>query len=296
MTKRRMAHAVAVWVFGLCMSVFLIAVWGRSVVGDSDELARSLAPLSDSFAVVDLFTDWLTDEMIETGVDPSVVESAAAEAARTPEVRHAADLFVVELISAAAAVDQKDAVVDVASLLAPAAPAIASALSESLSEPVPPAQVATIIEHLDPLVIHEGRPPLVGPASPIATRLGTAAVLAMVVILCSGWVAVVTADERAEELRRLFNRIALGGLSFGVLLLIGSWIVSPIGGRAPVSETIGLIAGSKWIVPMVVGGVAAAGGIGVAVYVRRYFTPVGEFPPADESPTPAQERSPTPSG
>jgi hypothetical protein len=153
------------------------------------------------------------------------------------------------------------------------------------------AQVAEIIEHLDPLVIHEDRPPLVGPASPIASRLGTAAALAMVLIVGSGWATVATADDPPVELRRILNRIALGGLSFGVLLLIGSWIVSPIGGRAPVSETIGLIAGSKWLVPMSVGALAAAGGVGVALYVRRYFTQVGESPRPDGSPTPPQEPS-----
>ncbi|MGB7861106.1 MAG: hypothetical protein WBM90_11465, partial [Acidimicrobiia bacterium] len=69
MSFRSAATATSGWVFGLAVTVMLISLWGRAVVVDTDALADAAAPLSGSATVIEMFTDWLTDEFVDNGID-----------------------------------------------------------------------------------------------------------------------------------------------------------------------------------------------------------------------------------
>jgi hypothetical protein len=122
-----------------------------------------------------------------------------------------------------------------------------------------------------------------------ATRLGTAALLAVLALLGLGYGFVSLSEDRLSAVRSLLTRVALGGLSFAIFLKLGSWVLDPSGGRAPVQASISAVAGSKWAVPLALA-VAAAAVAGIVYLVRRRLRPFGpdgpdgRFEDTDERP------------
>lgn len=257
------------WVFGLSVTIFLISMWGRAIIVDTDTLAESLSPLSGSAPVVSLISDWLGTELLEAGANPDVVDGTVDVVVAQSEVAEALSRLVAEVILAAGSPTPGEAVVDAARILRPAAPAIAETVTVSSGSPVSPADVTRVLDQIDPLVVRaSGDPAPIGPSSPIAGRLSTAAVLALVMMVIAGWGAVRLADERAVAVKGLLTRVSLGALSFAVMLRIGSWVLSPTGGRAPISSTLSGLFESKWLVPLAIGVIAGVGA-GVMWGVRR---------------------------
>ena len=255
------------------------------MVVDTETLAESMAPLSGAVPVVDLVAGWLGEEMSDAGVERALVDSAVGNIMETPGVSHALDRLVVDVVLAAGSTDRGGAEVDVAAVLRPALPEITEALGTSVGAVIPPARVAAVIDGLDPLVVvREDSRPHLGPSSPVATRLGTAAILGLITMTLSGAASAASAPDRMVEMRKLLTRLALGALSFGVLLRIGSWVLSPTGGRAPVSSALSELAGAKWLVPVFVAVIAGAASLGVR-YARR-LRRLGVSPRSDGLPTP----------
>jgi hypothetical protein len=242
------------------------------VVVDTDELAESLTPLAASDAVADRFSSWLEQELVASGVEAPAASTAAAQVLVHPEVGPILEQLVAEGVEAAASADPSGSSVDVASILMPAASQITAGLNEA-GVPVSSAQVEAAIAGLDPLVIRDPADrPFVGVSSPLASKLGTAALLAVVLMIGSGWAYAAFSPDPMAALRNLLTRFALGALSFAVFLKIGSWIVDPSGGRAPVRESFALVADSKWVVPLTLG-LASLGAAGVAWLFKRRIRP-----------------------
>jgi hypothetical protein len=172
--------------------------------------------------------------------------------------------------------------VDVAAILLPSSAEIAAGLSDA-GVPASTAEVEEALAGLDPLVVREPfQEPLIGESSPLASTLGIGALLGLLLMLVAGSAYVLASPDRGRALRGLLTRFALGALSFAVLLRIGAWIVDPEGGRAPVGESLALIADSKWVLPMANGlGALAVAGVGFAV--RRRVRPVEASPARPES-------------
>jgi hypothetical protein len=283
------------WAFGFSLTILLIALWGRAVVVDTDRLADSLAPLSDAGAVVDVFAGWMADELIESGYAPELVDPAVEHMLDASVTAEALDSFVGEVVDAAASTDPAGSSVDMAALFAPAVPEMAIGLG-SIGITAPASDVASVVAGLDPMVIRgPDAPSFVGAASPAAARLGTAALLATLGLIVFGYLSVAMSEDRVTAVRELFNRVAVGGFGFAILLLIGSWITDPRGGRAPVSETVSAIASSKWMVPLQVG-VAAAVVAGAIYVTRRLVTREEGSHSAGGPPTPPAERQLSRSG
>lgn len=258
------------WAFGIALSVMFLALWGRSVVADTDTLAESLSPLAGSATVTDFVSGWMADELVESGADPATVRPTVDFFFESSSVGATIDQLVGEVIHAAATNGPGGSRVDMAGLMAPTVPELTVGLS-GMGYPVSQAEVAEVVAGLDPLVVREaGDRPVVGPHSPTAARLGTAALFGFLGLLVFGFGVVRLSDDRLVAVKGLLNRIALGGLSFAVFLRLGSWVLDPSGGRAPVQATLSELAGSKWLVPL---GVAlAAGSIAGAIYLgRRWF-------------------------
>jgi hypothetical protein len=268
MMFRRVSRSTLAWLFGVSLSVLLLALWGRSVVADSDTLAESLSPLSESSLVSQYLTTWMTEELVGSGVEPDRVMPTVEYILGSSAVGATLDQFVVEVVEAAASMDPNGSSVEMAALVSPAIPDISVGLA-ALGEPVTEPEVAEIVTTLDPLVIREpGDRPLVGHGSATVARLGTAALLAVLALTIFGYGFVTLSEDRLGALRELANRVALGGISFAIFLRLGSWVLDPRGGRAPVQATLSALAGSKWSVPLqmaLVGGVLA----GVFYLVRR---------------------------
>lgn len=234
------------WAFGLAVSVLLIALWGRAVVIDSEALGDTLAPLSHSGLVTGFLTDWMADQLTDSGVD----EPALRQVLDASAVGGSLDRFVGEVVGAAASTDPAGSSVDMAAILDPAVPELTSGLV-GMGYPVSEGQVAALVAGFDPLTI---RPPgtmaLIGPGSPTAARLGTAALLAVFAMVVFGAGVVGLSEDRIAAVRSLATRLAVGGLSFAVLLRLGAWVVDPSGGRSPVPSTLSALADSKWLVPL----------------------------------------------
>jgi hypothetical protein len=270
-------------VFGLASTVLLVGIWGRAMVIDTDQLAESLTPLAASDAVAERISTWLESELVGTGLDGPRASIAADQILTHPRVGPVLEELVAEGVEAAASADPGGASLDVAAILVPATGQITSGLNEA-GVPVTTAQVETALARLDPLVIREPSDrPFVGASSPLASNLGTAAMLGLVLMMLAGSAYVAMSIDRMRALRSLLTRFALGALSFAVLLRIGAWLVDPEGGRAPFRESFALLADSKWIVPMNFG-LVSLGAAAIARMLRRRVRPGAESHSGHEPP------------
>ena len=290
MKTRAFTKSALGWAFGMAVSILFLALWGRAVVVDTDTLAESLAPLAETNIVRDYVADWMAEEMVDSGADPAMVEPTVENLLESSSVGGALDQFVGEVVFAAATTDPAGSVIDMAGLFGPTVPELTLGLS-GLGYPVSEGHISEVVAGLDPFVVRRpGSEALVGPNSPTAARLGTAALLALLGLVIFGVGVVALADDRVAEIRMLLNRVAIGGLSFAVFLRLGSWVLDPSGGRAPVRSTLSELAGSKWFVPLQVALVAAV--VAGSIYVgRRWLRRQGAFRSIDEPPTRQQGQS-----
>jgi hypothetical protein len=266
--SRHFALGVAAWVFGLAATVLLGGIWGRAVVADTNELADTLSPLAASELVAGRISAWLESELTSVGATEAEAGAVAGQILAHPSVGPVVEELVAEGVAAAASDDPGNTSVDVAAILSPATGQITAGLNEA-GVPVTEQQVGDVLSGLDPIEIRDpADEPLVGAQSPLATSLGTAAVLGGLLMLLSGSAYVVMSRDRRIAFRSLVTRFALGALSFAVILRIGSWLADPEGGRAPLRESFAHLADSKWMVPLTIG-LAAAG----AAVVLRIFWP-----------------------
>ena len=277
------------WVFGISLSILFVSLWGRAVVIDTDTLGESIAPLAGSTMVVDVVSDWLTDELVESGADPAMVDPAVDYFVHSPAMGSALDVFAAEIVSAASSSEPSGSSVDMRDMLLPAVPDVTAGLS-SLGYQISESEIEDVVAGLDPLVIRDPESSaLVGPASPTASRLGTASLLAALALVATGWWYVALSPDRLAALRSLLNRVAVGGLSFALFLRLGSWAVDPGGGRAPLAETMSNVAASKWHVPMQTAVVAAILGL-AAFLARRHLKREAASRSAVGRPTPREEQ------
>lgn len=260
----------------MSVSILLLSLWGRAVVIDTETLAESLSPLARSGIVVDYVSDWMAEEMVQSGVEPELVEPTVDYFLGSTSIGRTLDQFTTEVVHAAASTDPGGASIDMAALIYPTVSELTLGLNE-LGYQVSEGMVSEVVQGFDPLVIRQpGAGAIIGPASPTAARLGTAALLATMGILVFGAGFVALSEDRVTGVRNLATRGAVGGLSFAVFLRVGSWVLDPDGGRAPVPETLSELAGSKWAVPLQVAAVSAL--IAGSIYVgRRVVKRVGVF-------------------
>jgi hypothetical protein len=271
--SRRFALGVAAWVFGLAASVFLGGVWGRAVVVDTTELADTLSPLAASEMVAGRISDWLESELVTVaGISESEADLVAARILANAAVGPVVEELVIEGVEAAASQDPGDTSVDVAAILVPSAAQIAAGLNGA-GVPVSEDQVGLALSQLEPIEIRDpADAPLIGADSPLAGTLGTAAIGSALLMVLAGAAYVAMSTDRARAFRALVTRFALGALSFAVILRIGGWLADPEGGRAPFRESISLLAGSKWMIPLTIG-LAAAGASVILRILRRRIRP-----------------------
>ena len=289
MNWAKLWNTTATWLFGLSVTILFLALWGRAVVVDTDELANSVAPLAESSQTFDLIADWATEEFLEAGADPALVEPTVTYLLDSTAVGGSLERFINQVVEAAASSHPAGSSIDMKALLTPLIPDLAAGISE-IGVPVSIDEVTLIVNDLEPLVIREpGAGAIVGSSSPTASRLGTAVLFASLSIVVLGYSIVVLSEDKFSAFRELLTKVAVSGLTFAVLLRVGSWVLSPSGGRAPIADTLANLADSKWSVPFQVA--LIAGGLALMIYlVRRRLTPVGVSPEPDVSTRPQEEQ------
>lgn len=264
---RRYALPVVLWVYGISVTVTLISLWGRVVIVDTDLISLAAEDASRAGPIAEQIGRWLGGQLRDVpGVDPTTADELATSMVGDPALQETLDRLVRDVVRAAAA-PEGEATVDVAGILSPAVPAITDHLRER-GLPVTEEVVGSYVASLDPLVVREpGEEPVVGAESGTARSLSIATVIGLGLMLSSGLAAVRMAEDRRAMVRSLFHRLALGALGFAVIFQLGSWILDPGAGRAPVRSAVSRLVGAKVWLPLVVA--AGAAGAGWLLRVRR---------------------------
>lgn len=258
---RRYALPVSLWFYGVAISVTLVSIWGRAVVVDTNLMAQAAADASSSALVADQVERWLAEELADVpGIDRGTALEVASDTVSDPTVVAPIETLVGDFVAAAAVPRGELAVVDVASALAPAVPAITASLAaQGLA--VDEGTVASYVGSLDPIVVRDPDvAPAVGAGSSAARSLYLATVVGVVLALVSGATAVRLSEERRAMVRSLLTRLAVSALTFAIMFRLGAWVLDPGAGRAPVRTAVSRLAGAKLWLPVavaVVAGVAA---------------------------------------
>jgi hypothetical protein len=264
---RRYALPVVLWVYGISVTVTLISLWGRAVVVDTNLISLAAEDASRARPIAEQIERWLSGQLRDVpGVDPTTADELATSMVGDAALQETLDRLVRDVVLAAAA-PEGQAAVDVAGILSPAVPAITDHLRE-WGLPVTEEVVGSYVASLDPLVVREpGEEPAIGSESGTARSLSIATVIGLGLVLSSGFAAVRMAEDRRAMVRALFHRLALGALGFAVIFQLGSWILDPGAGRAPVRSAASRLVGAKVWLPLMVA--AAAAGAGWPFRARR---------------------------
>lgn len=276
MLARARALTVALWVYGLAISIFLASVWGRAVAADTDLVADAAAVAANSGLVAGRVEQWISGELAGVpGVGGDQAAAVAAETVGHPDVEGALAVMVREVVAAAAAPTGRATPVDVASIFMPAVPALLASLEDQGID-TDEATVSAVVASLDPLVVRAGDgPPLVGEGSQTVRSLTLATALALALVLLSAGAALWMADDRRQMRRSLLTKVAVSAFSFAVMLQVGAWIIDPGGGRAPVRSAVARMVGAKVWLPVLL---AAGAGAGAWAARRRSLRPGAESP------------------
>lgn len=251
--------STVLFIYGLAITVTLISFWGRAVVSDVGLLTRAAEQAAASEVIANQIEQWVADELTRIpGVDAERAGELSAGVASEPTLSEALDRLVGAVVVAAAT--PGGAEVDVADTLAPAVPEVTSLLAQRGVE-IPAEAVAVFVAGISPLQIGdtESEPP-VGAESSSARSLTVASVVGLVFLAAAAAAAMYLSEDRRKMGRDLSARLAWSSVAFALIFRLGSWIVDPSGGNAPVRSAARTLLSAKsgvFIVAAAVSGAAA---------------------------------------
>ncbi len=262
--------AVALWCYGLSITVMLVGLWGRAVTTDGGALAEAAAEVTSAAVVSDRVVAWVLDAAAADGVEiPAEAEEPVLAVLAEPAARHLLEGIVERLVTAAMASPGEVIVVDLAGDIAAVMPQLRAAAAE-LGEPEAVRVVEEIAAGLEPIRLETG------PASPMGAGLSSArAALRAAAVIAGGSAAglaalsMVLSSERRRTARSLAVRSALSGIGFAAMLRLGSWALDPVRGGSDVGPSLrraaSVLTGSSLHVPLIVG----LAGFGASLALRR---------------------------
>ncbi|MEZ5174954.1 MAG: hypothetical protein R2823_01955 [Acidimicrobiia bacterium] len=270
-STRRGVLSIAMWVFGLSVSMLLVGLWGRSVVVDRQTVADATRVVVDADLARERIRGWITGAVTASqDLDSGQVNEAVDAVSDRPEVAAAIDDAVEAFVGALFATGDERVVIDAERLVAPIVPVVVEQL-ERQQLPVDAEALAAALN--DASAIELGTDGLAGVAAAVqdARALVTrVVVLALLVMVASGGLAVALAEERFAMVRTLSIRVLLSALSFAVLFRLGAWALDPHGGRSPIASGGSVVLGSNGHVFLAMAALAALiGTIGAALAWRR---------------------------
>ena len=272
---RRYVLPMTLWVYGMAVTLTLVSIWGRAVVVDSDLVSSAAAETVNAGPVAARIEAWLAGELVaEGGIDDAAATDIASSAVHDPALEATLADLVGAVVAAAALPPDESAVVDVAEILGPAAPALTTHVKDA-GIPVDEAEVSEYIASLDPLVVRQpDERPVFGASSDAARTLYLGTIIGLMVVCATGAVALSLSQERRVMLRSLFNRIALSALGFVVFFQLGAWFLDPGAGRAPFRLAASRLAAAKlWLLALIAVGAGFAGWALRSRARRRRVTP-----------------------
>jgi len=271
---RRFGLSLALWLFGLATTVFLIGMWGRAVSTDESSLERAFLAVAEADTVAERIEGWIGDGLtLSAGLQQPDAPVAALSLGQTPEVGEAVDGIVAAIVDAALDVPGANPAADVRVALDRLKPVIEAELGgagrvydEQLADRVLD-QVALIVSDT------ESQLGISRSAVEAARVFGRAALISLIALLALGGAAIHLTDDRLRMLRTLASRIAVSGFTFAVVLQLGAWAVDPTGGRAPIGAGGAVLLRSNSAVLIWLGGMAvvlvAVASIAIGVKRRR---------------------------
>lgn len=257
---RRILQAVALWVYGIAISVFLLSIWGRSVAADTALVASAATRVAESEFVATRVEAWFERALADVGFEGNPGSRLSSAIVALPEVQAATAALIGEIVEAMASTEEGPVVVDIASVYRPAVPAVTDSLV-SMGIPVDEGHVEAVVDRLEPLVLvpDRGGRPLVGRGSGPARALTVGTLIGLGAMLLAGGVAVYLSEERRRMIRTLLTRLSMSGLNFAIFFRLSSWVVDPRGGRAGINGAIAELLGAKLWIPLAIMVVSGAG-------------------------------------
>ncbi len=262
---RRFVRGTLFWLFGLSASILIGSLWGSSVTGNRSVVADVMGELAAEEVAQERLTGWMIDGLRSVGVAIPADARVADRILTMPETEQAMRDLTKQLVDAAFAPVGATAVVDPATALLPAVPALTRVLvNEGIV--AQEGNVAELISSIEPIPLDGiGEFRVTSAATRASTAFSLAAALAGVAMLLFGGGAVLASPDRVAAVRNLAYRLMLTSLSLAVMLRLGSWIADPHGGATPLGAGVSTLLGSNTFIPLGIAGAAAL----VAVRGRR---------------------------
>ncbi len=238
--------SVALWGFGLATSLFLIGMWGRTVVVDTPTIEETARTIVDADVATERVNAWLEDGLAAATATESDTVHAIAEAIEaTPEYEAAVQAIIAQFVDSLFAPEGEDPVVDVERVLAPLVPVVVSEFQER-EIPIDPGQIEGVLDAAGTIELDTGQAGSVASVVRDARVFLTQVVLvALALLLATGVLAMYLAEERFAMLRTLSTRVVLSAVSYAVIFRLASWALDPGRGRSPVAGGGSVLLGSN---------------------------------------------------
>ncbi|MGZ8784112.1 MAG: hypothetical protein ACXW1Y_00910 [Acidimicrobiia bacterium] len=260
----RFVRGTLFWLYGLSASILIGSLWGSAVTGSRNTVSEVVGVPAVEQIAQERLAGWITDGLRSVGV---VVPDNLAMADRIlglPETEQALARLTDQIVDAAFAPVGSEAVVDPASALLPAVPALTRVLADE-GVLAGEDRVTALVSEIEPIPLDDvGAYQLTSAATRASAAFSLAAALAGVAVALFGGGAVLASPDRIAAVRNLAYRFMLTSLSLAVMLRLGSWIADPSGGATPLAAGISRLLGSRTYVPVmmaVVAAVIAAGAV-----------------------------------
>jgi hypothetical protein len=249
---------VALWTFGLATSLFLLGMWGRTVVVDSHTLESSARTIIDADLAAGRINTWFEEGLASAAdLDSDTARSVVSSIESRPEYRQAVDVIVGAFVDTLFATDGDNGRVDLDAALSPLVPIVASELAQRDV----PVEVDRIEDALDDAGIIELDS---GEAASIAAVVTDArifltevVVVSLLAMFITALIAVSLATERLGMVRQLSTRVMVAAVSYAMILRIAGWALDPRRGRSPIVGGTAMIFSSNSQVFLFFAGIAA---------------------------------------
>lgn len=277
---RSVALVVVLWTFGLATSLFLLGMWGRTVLVDSPTLEGSARTIIDADLAAGRINTWFEEGLATAAdLDSETARSVVSSIESRPEYQEAVDAIIGAFVDTLFAADGTLARVDLDAALSPLVPVVAA---ELVRRDVP-VEVERIEDALDDAgVVELGT----GSAASFAAVVTDAKVFLTQVVVMSllgmfvtALIAVSLAAERLAMVRQLSTRVTVAAASYAVILRLAGWALDPRRGRSPIAGGTAMIFSSNSQVFLIFGGVAAGiAAVGYWIAVRDRNSAVAQSP------------------
>jgi hypothetical protein len=276
--------SITLWTFGLATSLFLLGMWGRTVVIDSATIEESARSIVDADIAADRINAWF-EEGLATGadIDSDTARSVVHEIKSRPEYHDAVDTIIAGFVHGLFADEDDAASVDLHAALAPLVPVVVTELAHR-DVVVEAAHIEEVLDDAGVIDLDAGEAAFAAFVVADARVFLSQVVLAsLVALLITGSLATFLADERASMVRTLSLRVVMAAMSYAMILRLAGWALDPQRGRSAIAGGGSVLLNSNTQVFVLVGVLAAMVSVVVTwrLSQRRIRT----------EPAPASERS-----